>query len=80
MGNPEEFVERMYKLGLHDGMTTTFETIRNVIASLSIEGFEFTTEDYEIIERVVIDESITIDEAIKEIKHKYESNKESHEV
>ena len=72
----DDFVDRMYKLGLHDGMTRTFKTIRNVIASLSMEGFKFTTEDYELIQRVVVDESITIDDAIKELKQKYENNKE----
>lgn len=67
----DDFIERMYKLGLHDGMTKTFKTIRNIIFSLESEGFEFTARDYELIKRVVIDEEITIDEAIEEIKNGY---------
>lgn len=68
-----DFIERMYKLGLQDGLIRTFKAIRNIIASLEAEGFKFTTEDYELLERVVVKEEISIDEAIQEIIQRYKS-------
>lgn len=67
----DDFIERMYRMGLHDGMTKTFKTIRNIMYSLESEGFEFTAEDYKLIQRVVIDEEISIDEAVSEIIKRY---------
>lgn len=70
----DDFVERMYKLGLHDGLIKTFKAIKNITASLEAEGFKFTTEDYELLERVVVKEEISIDDAIKEILQRYRTN------
>ena len=67
----DDFIERMYRMGLHDGMTKTFKTIRNIMYSLESEGFEFTAEDYKLIKRVVLDEEISIDEAVSEIIKRY---------
>lgn len=69
----DDFVERMYKFGLHDGLIRTFKAIRNITASLEAEGFKFTTEDYELLERVVVKEEISVDDAIKEILQRYKS-------
>lgn len=69
-----DFIERMYKLGLHDGLIRTFKAIRNLTASLEAEGFRFTTDDYEILERVVVKEEISIDEAVQEIIQRYKIN------
>ena len=57
-------------------MSRTFKIIRNVITSLEMENFKFTTEDYELLDRVVVREELTIEEAVKEIVNRYETNRE----
>lgn len=49
---------------------TLLKLIRNEMASGRAEGFEYTDEDYALIDRIV-DGEVSIDEAIKEIKENH---------
>ena len=53
---------------------TTDQIIRNVVASLQIEGFDITDETKELL-RKVADKEATPEELIKEIVSRYEGNK-----